>query len=87
MESKGKWSRPDEEIIAFYVPQGAAVVKRSEVSHGSSGLNCKRKFSCSKIPFDLSDWFGFDWVQSEMGRSDQYINFPYNFNTLSSRQV
>ena len=48
MESKGKWSRPDEEIIAFYVPQGAAVVKRSEVSHGSSGLNCKGSFPVQK---------------------------------------
>lgn len=31
MESKGKWSRPDEEIVAFYVAQEAAVEKRREV--------------------------------------------------------
>jgi len=32
MESKGKWCRPNEEIVAFYVAQEAAVEKRSEVS-------------------------------------------------------
>ena len=34
MESTEKWRRPDEEIIAFYVAQEAAVEKRSGVSDG-----------------------------------------------------
>ena len=32
MESKVKWSRPEDEIIAFYVAQETAVEKRSGVS-------------------------------------------------------
>lgn len=32
METKEKWCRPKEEIVAFYVAQEAAVEKRSEVS-------------------------------------------------------
>ena len=31
MESKKEWSRPDQQIIAFYVAQEAAVEKRNEV--------------------------------------------------------
>lgn len=32
MESKAKWSRPEDEIIAFYVAQETAVEKRTGVS-------------------------------------------------------
>ena len=45
-------------------------------------------FSCQVTPFMRICWklsFNSYIVNSFIPRSDQYINSPYNFNTLSSR--
>jgi len=33
MKSKEKWSKREEEIVAFYIPQETAVEKRTQVSN------------------------------------------------------
>ena len=53
MESKAKWSRPADEIIAFYVAQETAVEKRTGVSRQKLSAFFVRFFIVYYLTFPL----------------------------------